>query len=81
MPSAATASVPSSVNAISTHGRGDTMSSPRYFLGGVGGCECMCVRGERRVREGVRYPQGRAAQIQGNKNASIFGRAFVSPDS
>lgn len=34
-----------------------------------------------RGEEGAQYPHGRAAQIQVNKNASIFGRAFVSPDS
>lgn len=44
--------------------------------------ERLCVsRGGEGGEEGVQNPQGRAPQIQENKNASIFGRAFVSPDS
>lgn len=62
------------------------MNSPRYFSPLLDGGEvegasvCVCGGGDG-GEGGVQYPQGRAAQIQGNKNASIFGRAFVSPDS
>lgn len=77
-------SVPSFLNAISTHGKGDTMNSRRYFFtrpergvmveGAVSVSLYVCS-----VEMGVQYPQGRAAQIQGNKNASIFGRGLLSP--
>lgn len=61
------------------------MNSPRYFSallnwGEDGTSMCVC-RGGEGGEEGVQNPQGRAPQIQENKNASIFGRAFVSPDS
>lgn len=62
--------------------KGDTMNSPRYFspLSELERRRHTDVCAEE-VRKGCRIPRGGLQKIQGNKNASIFGRAFVSPDS